>query len=153
MQGYKKRGYNMVNIIDNKGKLTRSANTKSSIRQERVIQLIDLSSIDFISGKTKDIIGLQDLKNTLKIEQKENNKPYGMHLIKHHANAQVRTDCLRFRVSGKIEAKQFGTQRVIFYNPKLIQDTIASTKDNKLKQTMIARYKILQDLPKKESYY
>jgi len=138
-----------MNIVDKKGKVVKAVNTTAKLRQTRVLELIKASTSDFITKKSNDLLTLQEIKNILKTVQ---GNPFNMHTAKGHANAQVRHDCLRLRAKGFLEAKAVGN-RVVFYSPEAIRELVSGTKDKSQLQSINERYKTLQELPRKESYY
>ena len=138
----------MVKVLDKDGKILPS-DSRAGLRRERIKNLVTINSHNFVIGETDDVHNLQDLKKNLKSAP---GNPFGMHLEKGHANPQVQHDCITIRGTGFMEAKALG-RLVIFYSPSAIEATIKATKDKKILATISERYKFLQDLPRKATYY
>jgi len=138
----------MVNVLDKQGKPEKIA-TSASRRQSRILSIIYDDTTNYLLGKAKSIPALWELKNRLKAEP---NNPYGMKLTKGHTNAQVHSDCLKLRANGFIEAKEFG-RYVVYYSAQAYRDVVSSTKDKKVLEKIAALYKVLQDMPRKATYY
>ena len=127
-------------------------------RKAREMQLVNESTISYITGKTPDdVISLQEIKNSLKAEK---GNPHSMNMKPGHANAQIRTDMLHLVNKGlrdpegqlqHVKAKELGN-RVIFINAQLARGIIAQQKDKKVQAEMQARLEKVLKLPDRESY-
>lgn len=140
----------MVKLIGNDGKIATSESSSTArLRQVKELELINESTLSFITTISDDLMSLQDIKNALKAEK---NNPFNMHMEKGHANAQVRTDCQKLRGKELIHAREFG-RRVVFFNPQVVRDVIAKTKDKVKLEAIKSRQDILNNLPRRDSYY
>ena len=145
-----KRGETMVKIIGKDGKVSHdSAPSVAKLRHVQELKLITESTVAFVTKKTDDVLSLQEIKNYLKAIK---DNPFNLHLEKGHANAHIRADCQSLRGKELIHAKEFGN-RVIFFNPHAVRELLSDTKDAKRAASIKERFDILQNLPRRESYY
>lgn len=138
----------MVNILDKKGKPVRPV-TAAARRQTYIRNMIHNETKDFVLGKADSVPALWEIKNKLKSLP---NNPYGMELTKGHTNPQVHHDCMKIRADEFIEAKAFG-RFVVYYDPAAVQEAVRETRDKDKLAGINERYKFLQELPRKKTYY
>ena len=132
-------------------------NSTKLLRFTDEIKFINAFTAGFIKGEVEEsnIKILADVKAYLR--QMPGN-PYN--LKDHEANAGIHSDMRSLCVHGvvigdvevKLQAKQVSTNRVAYWNPVLAQQLIRDAESEDDKKQMIARMKILSDLPNRAGY-
>lgn len=148
--------------VRNRGKLNAGVSGKSKMFREWVMPKICEKSVDFVTGKSDDLQGLQDTKNQAK-ELKNN--PFNMIMVKNYANAKVRhwlitmvnNDMQIKMPSGEMKKAHIDALdidgNVAFVCFEYIGDYISTIKDKPLKEKLNAELKNTINIPRRESYY
>lgn len=148
--------------IRNRGKLEAGVSGKAKAFRDWVMPVICKKSIDFVSGKCDDLVGLQDTKNQAK-ELKNN--PFNMVMTKNYANAKVRhwlvtmvNHDMQIKLpSGKMVKAHIDALdidgNVAFVCYQYIGDHISTIKDKAVKAKLNEEFQALIKIPRRESYY
>ena len=135
----------------------RQTQTNRFLRLKTLVNLTNKHTSMYMLNEIPEgnYLTLQDAKNyCLKIA----NNPFKM--VEGEANAKICSDYHRLCIKGilvegkkqQLNAKSLGINRVAYFNVQLARDLIAKQKDKKIKELMVERIKLINELPNREGY-